>query len=85
MTRVRGIVELTCKEIVEIIGDYFAGVLPPADRAVFEQHLHACTWCMDYLEQMRATRAATGTLREEALSDATKQQLLDAFRHLKRK
>jgi hypothetical protein len=40
---------------------------------------------MDYLDQMRATRALTGTLREEALPETTKRQLLDAFRHLKRK
>jgi predicted anti-sigma-YlaC factor YlaD len=83
--RVRNIVELTCKEIVEIIGDYLAGDMPPDDLVVFEQHVHACTWCMDYLDQMRATRALTGTLREEALPETTKRQLLDAFRHLKRK
>jgi len=34
---------------------------------------------------MRATRELAGTLREEALPEATKQQLLDAFRHFKRK
>jgi hypothetical protein len=82
---VRGIVELTCKEIVEVIGDYLAGDMAADDRVRFEQHVHACTWCLTYLDQMRTTQALTGTLHEEALPDDAKQRLLDAFRQLKRK
>jgi hypothetical protein len=84
-SKVRGIVDLTCKEIVELVGDYLAGVMPPDDRVVFEQHVHACTWCLTYLDQMRSTQALTGTLREEAVPDATKARLLDAFRQRKQK
>ena len=84
-SKVRGIVDLTCKEIVELVGDYLAGVMPPDDRVVFEQHVHACTWCLTYLDQMRSTQALTGSLREEVVPDATKARLLDAFRQRKQK
>lgn len=82
---VRDVVDLTCKEIVEIIGDFFDGKLAPDDQVRFEQHLHGCTWCMTYLDQMRQTRAVAGTLREEHVADETKQKLVDAFRNWKRK
>jgi anti-sigma factor RsiW len=81
---VRDVVELTCKEVVEIIDDYLAGALPMDDQVRFEQHLHACTWCMTYLDQLRQTQSLSRSLSEQALPEETKSKLLDAFRLWKR-
>ncbi len=54
------LVDVTCKEVVELVSDYLASPgMGVRDRARFEQHMHACSWCMDYLQQLQmATRAA---------------------------
>ncbi len=59
--------ELTCKELVELVTDYLEGVLPPAERRRFEEHLAGCQGCWNYLQQMRATIRLTGQLTEEAI------------------
>jgi anti-sigma factor RsiW len=46
---------MTCRELVELVTDYFDGALPEADRADFEQHVALCPGCAFYLEQMRTT------------------------------
>jgi predicted anti-sigma-YlaC factor YlaD len=75
---------ITCREVVEIVGDYLGGVLEPADHARFEQHLHACTWCMDYLDNLRDTIELTGQLGTPApVEPGVKQALLESFRRWK--
>jgi anti-sigma factor RsiW len=78
-----GIRELTCKELVEVITDYLEGRMPPGRRLLFEEHVAFCAWCQTYVDQMRETILATGTLREEDLSPETRDALVDAFRHWK--
>jgi anti-sigma factor RsiW len=46
---------LTCKELVELVTDYFEGALTPAERDRFDAHLRVCAGCEHYLEQMRIT------------------------------
>ena len=71
---------MRCIEVVELMTDYLEGALVPQDRARFERHLEACDGCTAYLEQMRQTILATGTLREEAISPEAMDRLLVAFR-----
>jgi anti-sigma factor RsiW len=75
--------DITCAEIVEVVTDYLEGALPSADRERFEEHIGYCEWCLTYLEQMRATVAATGGLREQDLAPEMQQGLLAAFRDWK--
>jgi anti-sigma factor RsiW len=72
--------EMSCKELVEVITDYLEDALPGHDRIRFDTHLWDCRWCRNYLEQMRATIAAVGTLSEEAIAPETREQLVSAFR-----
>ena len=75
--------ELTCRELVELVTDYFDGALPGSERARFEAHLDTCEPCRTYLAQMRTTIAlvhSTGEL--EGRQDVT--ELLQAFRDWKR-
>lgn len=75
--------ELTCLELVALVTEYFEGALDAADVQRFEEHLVFCDGCANYLEQMRASIAATGRLREEDLPPALTAGLLDAFRDWK--
>jgi hypothetical protein len=72
--------ELTCAQLVELVTDYLEQRLPIADTERFEEHVAFCDGCSTYFEQMRATIAATGRLREEDLPPALQERLLEAFR-----
>lgn len=76
--------ELTCKELVELVTAYFEGALPTDERARFERHLGVCPGCATYVEQMRQTITLVGDLREEDVTPAAQQRLLQAFRDWKR-
>lgn len=72
--------ELSCAELVELVSNYIEGALSPNDRMRFEQHLTICSGCANYLDQMRASIALTGRLRDDDLSPEVRADLLDAFR-----
>jgi anti-sigma factor RsiW len=82
LSRHRGI---KCRQIVELVTEYFEGALSPEDRHHFEAHIGGCPLCGRYLEQMRQTIQMTGQLREEDLSPATREGLVAAFRGWKRR
>jgi anti-sigma factor RsiW len=56
--------EITCRELVELVSDYFDGRLPEPVRTRFEDHLELCPGCVTYLEQMRATIRLVGRAGE---------------------
>ena len=72
--------EMVCAELVELVTEYWEGALPDRDRRRFEAHLAECGPCTRYLEQLRATIGATGTLREDNLPPVVAGELLRAFR-----
>ena len=72
--------ELTCAELVELVGDYIEGALVLDDRVRFEEHLTICSGCVNYLDQMRTTIALSGRLRVDDLSPEVRADLVDAFR-----
>jgi anti-sigma factor RsiW len=76
---------ISCQEVVEIVTDYLDGALPATETALFEQHINFCDGCSWYLDQMTATVAAVGRLREEDLPAETRERLLVAFRDWKRR
>jgi len=76
--------DLTCKELVELVTEYFEDTLPPADRARFEQHLARCEGCTNYLDQMRRTIDMLGKLTEESIAPQAREELLQIFRDWKK-
>ena len=76
--------DLTCQELVELVTDYLEGALPTRDRLDFERHLVWCSWCRDYLDQMRATVALTRAAGAASASPPDMAGLLDAFRGYRR-
>ena len=74
----------TCKQIVELVTDYFEGSLPADECEKLEQHLVWCNACRNYLEQMRETARITGRISEESLSDEARDELVQLFRDWRR-
>lgn len=75
---------LSCQQVVELVTDYLEGRLSRRDRRRFEQHLSACDGCTAYVEQMRITLRALGSLEEKDISKRAKAELMTAFRDFKR-
>lgn len=71
---------LTCKELVELVTEYVEGTMPEAERTRFDEHLAVCPGCVNYVEQMRATIRAVGSLREDMISPESRDTLLAVFR-----
>jgi anti-sigma factor RsiW len=71
---------ISCRELVELVTDFFEGALSRADRARFEAHVGDCDHCAAYLDQMRLTVTAVGSLSEESLDPDAREALLEAFR-----
>jgi len=74
---------LTCKELVELVTDYFEDALPLTERERFEAHLKSCEGCVIYVEQMRQTIKLTGMLTESDIQEPARQKLLETFRNWK--
>lgn len=77
--------EITCRELVELVTDYFEGRLPDDDRVLFEAHLAACGHCVEYVAQMRRTIDVLGELSAEAIDPSREAALLAAFRGWRRR
>jgi len=70
---------MTCRELVELITDYFDGALDDDARDEFDAHLAICPGCVYYLEQMRTPiRFAHDVKSFERRPEVV--GLLDAFR-----
>lgn len=76
--------DLPCRELVELVTDYLEGRLPPDERLRFDAHLRGCSGCRTYLDQMRLTIRSLGSLSEDSIPPAAKEELLRAFRTWKR-
>jgi hypothetical protein len=70
---------LSCRELVELVTDYFEGALDEWHTRLFDEHIAACGGCKRYLEQLRQTILVTGMLTPDDLSPAAEQALLQAF------
>jgi anti-sigma factor RsiW len=70
---------MTCRELVELVTDYLEDRLGEGDRRRFDEHLGECPDCREYVEQMRQTVRALGTVSEDALSAPARDALLHAF------
>jgi len=71
---------ISCQELVELVTGYLERALPPAETALFEQHLNFCEGCVWYVDQLRRTMAATGRLGADDIAAEDRDRLLAAFR-----
>ena len=76
--------EMTCRDLVELVTDYFEVRLTVEENTRLELHVCSCTGCRAYLAQMRALVRAAGRLREVDLPPAVRADLLRTFREWRR-
>jgi anti-sigma factor RsiW len=75
---------ISCQEVVELVTDYLEGAMPPEEVARFEHHLSLCDGCVFYVEQIRVTIAAVGEAGEDDVPPEVRDDLVRAFRELRR-
>ncbi len=66
---------LTCLEMVELVTGYVED-----ERHRFDAHVSNCPDCLTYVEQMRLTIDALGSVPPESISAGAERALLRAFR-----
>jgi len=71
---------LVCREAVELVNDYLDGTLSRRERRRLEKHLAQCDACGAYLDQMRATIAASGKVGPDDLPNDVVEGLVNLFR-----
>lgn len=74
------VVEMSCREVVELVTGYLEGTLPEPERSAVRVHLDECDGCEIVLEQFRETIRLTGMLSEDSLTKDQASVLLEAFR-----
>lgn len=72
--------KIMCQQMVELLSDFIEGTLPNKTHKRVAAHLAMCAACPAYVEQLRATIALTGRLREEDIEPHMMDELLDVFR-----
>lgn len=72
--------DLNCEQLVTAITDYLEGAMSDEGRSRLEYHLSLCPPCQIYLDQIKATIAATGQLRTSDMSPDAKSVLIALFR-----
>jgi putative zinc finger protein len=70
---------VTCRELVELVTDYFEGTLSWRQRRRFERHIRVCPWCTRYVEQMGVTIRTVGRIDADSISPRARDELLQAF------
>lgn len=71
---------VTCRQLVELVTDYFEDALSAQDRGRLEEHIMSCPPCRAYLEQMRQTIRLLGRIPVETVSQEAEEALVAAFR-----
>jgi anti-sigma factor RsiW len=74
---------LVCRQAVELMSDFLEGSLSRRDRRRLERHLAACDACTAYLDQLRATIAASGRAAPEDLPPDVLDGLVDLYRQFR--
>jgi anti-sigma factor RsiW len=75
---------ITCRQLIEFIGDYLDGELDETERSDFERHLAVCRSCRAYLETYRQTTALVQALAtDEPAEDVPEELIRTILAHVK--
>ena len=70
---------MTCRECVAFLVDYLEQLLPADQLRTFEAHLDYCPDCRVYLDNYRATLAATQDLAQAETTEKAPPRLVEAI------
>jgi anti-sigma factor (TIGR02949 family) len=74
--------DVTCRDFVDFLSEYFSGELVDAQRTEFEAHLAECPTCVAYLDTYRKTIQLIKTVcaqPEARVPDEVPEQLVNAI------
>jgi anti-sigma factor RsiW len=72
--------ELTCRDVSDFLGAYFADELAPRERRLFDGHVAECPDCQVYMSQYRTTqRLATKAFDADAVDAGVPEDLVQAI------
>jgi hypothetical protein len=66
---------LTCKDAIELMGEYLEAALGPELVAALERHLADCRPCVAYLNTYRKTRQLAGEVGRLEMPEEMKRRL----------
>jgi predicted anti-sigma-YlaC factor YlaD len=75
---------MNCYEAIDLMDLALESRLPEESRAVFEEHLGACTPCRTYLDQLRITILALERMPRLEVPSERKTDLVTAYRRERR-
>ena len=58
--------EVTCRQFVDLVTDYFEGALRGRTLSQVEEHLVMCDWCVAYVAQMQTTVDSLANLKDRS-------------------
>jgi anti-sigma factor RsiW len=67
---------MECRQIAELLGDYFDGTLPNRLRELLEWHIDGCAPCVAFVNTYRGTIAATRRLPDAPMPVELKKRLI---------
>ena len=76
-------INLSCRQVTDLVTNYVEGALPKNERLAFEQHVAICPPCRAYFAQMRTVVQVAGSLHEDDLPESVRANLVSAFRRWK--
>ena len=68
--------ELECRQIAELLGDYFDGSLPNHLRELLEWHIDGCQPCVAFINTYRETISVTRRLPDAPMPVELKKRLI---------
>lgn len=71
-----GASEIECRQIAELLGDYFDGSLPAHLRELLEWHIDGCQPCVAFINTYRETISVTRRLPEAPMPVELKKRLV---------
>ena len=76
----RGPTDLECRQIAELLGDYFDGTLPRETRELIDFHIDGCPPCVAFINTYRGTMDATRKMGDVPIPPELKKRLLAVLR-----
>ena len=78
-----GPTDLECRQIAELLGDYFDGSLPRETRELIDFHIDGCPPCVAFLNTYKGTMDATRRLPDVPIPTELKSRLLAVLKNAK--
>jgi len=73
-------VDMECRRIAELLGDYLDGTVPKETRELIEWHIESCAPCVAFVNTYRGTIDAAKKLQPATIPPELKQRLLSVLR-----